>query len=460
MSHLESRSIVCESSLPQLCKFEVLSTRFDDYTRTARLEQQLQDLFFCRNVDLSWFVHQLRITNVTRSPCRSFNAFGHIAGSPWLGWWWAPELCQSCTHHYEGASPSTRPESLCNTHSHRKSWKHVLLLEQSRCDTSSYSYKCWYCHLQIEELAVNIKEQSQLSDWHVSCGGGISTYSDSEAFQACTYILVRSCILLAVRHSDTTSKCPARMLSHRQVWQCLCNEQWPTQRCVGFIEVMQWCSYVVQLNVEKNLHEVMKSTSVSLRPVWSPHFNVLWIGEWFTAASGALKTFTKSPRVLTFDEANPTRMTEQCAILVWLLVHRMTTCKNFDIIWHFPRLHDASSCWGYVRWPARDEKQSQDCVLVCEGEIVAKRCKKVFEVCALYFAERSVYTGRKYALRVETDAFQQAFLQLWLWIQPNLDFVASVRNANIREILYKGFCKRSSKTVIVHRLMDPSPSSW
>lgn len=187
----------------------------------------------------------------------------------------------------------------------------------------------------------------------------------------------------------------------------------------------------------------MKSKSVSLRPIWSPHFNVLWIGEWFTAASGALKTFAKSPRVLTFDEANPTRMTEQCAILVWLLVHRMTKCKNFDIIWHFPRLHDASSCWGYVRWPARDEKQSQDCVLVCEGEIVAKRCKKVFEVCALYFAERSVYTGRKYALRVETDAFQQAFLQLWLWIQPNLDFVASVRNANIREILYKGFCKRS-----------------
>lgn len=59
-----------------------------------------------------------------------------------------------------------------HTHRHRKSLKHVLLLEQSRCDTSSYSYKCWYCHLQIEELAVNIKEQSQLSDWHVSCGGG------------------------------------------------------------------------------------------------------------------------------------------------------------------------------------------------------------------------------------------------------------------------------------------------
>ena len=273
------------------------------------------------------------ITNVTRSPCRSFNAFGDIAGSPWLGWWWAPELCQSCTHHHEGASPSTRPESLCNTHRHRKSWKHVLLLEQSRCDTSSYSYKCWYCHLQIEELAVNIKEQSQLSDWHVSCGGGISTYSDSEAFQACTYcILVRSCILLAVRHSDTTSKCPARMLSHRQVWQCLCNEQWPTQRSVGFIEVMQWCIYVVQQNVEKNLHEVMKSKSVSVRPIWSPHFNVLWIGEWFTAASGALKTFTKSPRVLTFDEANPTRMIEQCAILVWLLVLRMTQRKNFDIM--------------------------------------------------------------------------------------------------------------------------------
>lgn len=57
----QSRSIVCESSLPQLCKSEVLSTRFDDYTRTARLEQQLQDLFFCCNVDLSWFVHQLRM---------------------------------------------------------------------------------------------------------------------------------------------------------------------------------------------------------------------------------------------------------------------------------------------------------------------------------------------------------------------------------------------------------------
>ena len=179
MPHLESRSrsIVCETSLPQLCKFEVLSTRFDDYTRTSKLEQQLQDLFFSCNVDL-FISLGYDITNVTRSLCRSFNAFGHIAGSPWLGWWWAPELCQSCTHHHEGASPSTRPESLCNTHRHRKSLKHVLLLEQSRCDTSSYSYKCWYCHLQIEELAVNIKEQSQLSDWHVSCGGGdLSVFS-------------------------------------------------------------------------------------------------------------------------------------------------------------------------------------------------------------------------------------------------------------------------------------------
>lgn len=67
MPHLESRSIVCESSLPQLCKFQVLSTRFDDYTRTARLEQQLQDLFFCRNVDL-FISLGYDITNVTRSP--------------------------------------------------------------------------------------------------------------------------------------------------------------------------------------------------------------------------------------------------------------------------------------------------------------------------------------------------------------------------------------------------------
>lgn len=201
----------------------------------------------------------------------------------------------------------------------------------------------WYVKLQLQVLVLPSsdwracsKHQRTVATVRLTCfmRGRDSTYSDSEAFQACTYyILVRSCILLAVRHSDTTSKCPARMLSHRQVWQCLCNEQWPTQRCVGFIEVMQWCSYVVvQLNVEKSLHEVMKSKSVSVRPIWSPHFNVLWIGEWFTAASGALKTFTKSPRVLTFDEANPTRMTEQCAILVWLRVHRMTKCKNFDIM--------------------------------------------------------------------------------------------------------------------------------
>ena len=265
------------------------------------------------------------------------------------------------------------------------------------------------------------------------------------------------------------------MLLHRQVWQCLCNEQWPTQRCVGFKQkpsttVIQWCSYaVVQQMLDNNC---MKSKLVSVRPIWSPHFNVLWIGEWFTAAGGALKTFTKSPRVLTFDETNPTWMTEQCSILVWLFDAFCASTRSYHFqffnclvdaekwpsvrtstsyLWHFPRLSDAASCWGYVRWPARDEKQSQDSVLVCEGEIVAKRCKKVFEVCTLYFAEGSVYTGRKYALRVETDAFQQAFLQLGLWIQRNWDFVASVRNANIRETretLYKGFCKRSCKTVI------------